>query len=67
MFKVLTEIIAKKIRDRAYATVIRKYKSGDINHEEYVRKIVKLRRIYELPKTKKALLRKLEKSESDEE
>ena len=55
----------KKIRDKSYATVIREYKSGSIDHDEYVRKIVKLRRIHELPKTKKALLRKLEKSESD--
>ena len=57
----------KQKRDKSYATVIREYKSQKISHEEYVRKIVKLRRMHELPKTKAALLKQLEDSESETE
>ena len=45
--------------------MIYEYKSGAIDHDEYVRKIVKLRRMQDIPQTKRALLRQLEDSDSD--
>ena len=53
-------------RDKSYKVVINQFKWSEIDHEEYVRKIVKLRRMHELPKTRKALLRRLEKSEDSD-
>ena len=56
----------KITRDRNYSTIINQYKRDDIDHDEYVRKIVKLRRFHDVPKTKKELLRRLEKSEDSD-
>ena len=42
-----------------YKTVINEHKQGKIDHAEYVRKIVKLNRHKDLPKTRRALLRAL--------
>ena len=57
----------KKARDKSYRTIINEYKCGDIDHKEYMRKIVKLRRMHDIPKTKIALLRRLEDSDSEGE
>ena len=51
-------------KDKAFSTVIKEYRKGDINHDEYVRKIVKLNREEDLPGGRKALQEFLE-SDSD--
>ena len=56
----------KTRRDNAYATIIREYKAKRISHDEYVRKIVKLRRIHEAPKTRAALLRRITDSDDSD-
>jgi len=61
-FKAIRNEKAK--RDQQYITVMKEFKADRINHDEYVRRIVKLRRMHDLPKSKKALLKRLE-SDSD--
>jgi len=55
------KLIAK---DKAFKTVIQEFKASRINHEEYVRKIVKLNRESDLPRGRRAVMRLLE-SDSD--
>ena len=46
-------------RDQQYITVMKEFKADRLTHEEYVRRIVKIRRKHDLPKTRKAILRAL--------
>jgi hypothetical protein len=62
-FKVIRD--DKKTRDKSYARIINVYKAGKINHKEYMRRIVKLRRMHDLPKQRAVLFRALEKSDSE--
>ena len=59
-----THTLALAFENIRYKTVINEHKQGKIDHAEYVRKIVKLNRHKDLPKTRRALLRALE-SDSD--
>ena len=61
-FKAIKKTKAK--RDQQYLTVVKEFKADRISHEEYVRRVVKIRRMHDLPKTRKALMKALE-SDSD--
>jgi uncharacterized membrane protein len=53
-------------KDKAYRTVINEFKSGRIDHDEYMRKIVKLNsKKSDIPKTRRAVLRLLEDSDTE--
>ena len=53
-------------KDRAYKTVIKEFCENKINHDEYVRKIVKLNKKSAIPKGRKAILKLLEDNEAEE-
>ena len=53
-------------KDKAYATIIKQHKRGEINLETYINKVVKLNREKDLPKGRRALAMFLE-SDSDSE
>ena len=61
-FKPIRKENAK--RDKQYLTVVKEFKADRITHDEYVRRITKIRRMHDLPKTRNALMRALE-SDSD--
>ena len=55
-------------RDNQYMHIWHAFQNDEYSHTEYVRRIVKLRRKHDMPKSKKAFLRRLDRSlDSDSE